>query len=179
MKVIAVHSSDKVFISKASQEKVELKKDYGVEGDRHGGKLVQHIYDKKKNPDKPNLRQVHLIHSELFQELKSDFDFDILPGQMGENITTEGIDLLNLPENSILKIGVSAQLKITGLRMPCSQLDGIQKGLMKAVMPKNEKGDLELKPGVFGVVIQNGPVKSNDLIELVLPQKPYSKLKAV
>ncbi|WP_436371492.1 MOSC domain-containing protein [Cytobacillus sp. BC1816] len=130
-----------------------------------------------QNPDQPNLRQVHLIHSELFEELAERFHIE--PGQMGENITTAGINLLELPADSILFIGISAAIKVTGLRNPCAQIDHFQPGLLKAVIDQDRDGNLIRKAGIMGVVLESGEVKPDDEIRVQLPPKPHRKLKRV
>jgi len=148
-KVIAVSSSPEHGVGKINQSKIKLIENLGVEGDAHFGKYVQHLSRLKENFEKPNLRQVHLIHQELIDELIAK-GFNVAPGIMGENITTQGIDILDLPENTILSIGSKVQIKVTGLRTPCHQLNGIQEGLMDAVLDKDEYGELIRKSGVMG-----------------------------
>lgn len=150
----------------------------GVDGDSHFGKNVQHRFLAKKYPNLENLRQVHLIHFELLEELNSK-GFTVLEGDLGENITTFGIDLLSLPTNTILKIGNSVKIKITGLRNPCLQLDNFQKGLLKAVVEKDEKDNVIRKCGVMGIVEKGGQIKVDDEIELIYPNEPYEKLICV
>lgn len=157
---------------------MQLLEGLGVEGDAHAGKTVQHLSRLAKFFNKPNLRQVHLIHNELLDELRLK-GFDIAPGQMGENITTKGIDLLGLPENTVLKIGEVAHIRITGLRNPCKQLDGIQPGLMQAVLDRDKDGNLIRKAGVMAVVEQSGMIHSQDTIEVILPSLPHKPLEPV
>ncbi|GAA3595784.1 MOSC domain-containing protein [Flavivirga amylovorans] len=164
--------------SKNICDKIILIKGLGVEGDAHMGEKVKHRSRVAKDPNQPNLRQIHLIHSELFKELKNK-GFKVLDGELGENITTEGIDLLNLPKNTILTIGDTSKIKITGLRNPCKQIDLIQKGLMKAVLDKDKEGNLIRKAGIMGVVLEGGEIKVGDKIIIELPQKPYVKLERV
>jgi MOSC domain-containing protein YiiM len=179
MEIISVNRSSGHTMIKPPVDSIQIVAGIGIEGDAHSGEKVKHVWDKKRNPDKLNLRQVHLIHSELFEELKDSHGFSISPGEMGENITTKGIPLLDLPRNTILHIGNDVQLKVTGLRMPCSQLEPIQKGLMKAVMPKDEQGDLILKTGIFSIAIQSGEIKPGDSIRIEYPEKPFLGLQAV
>ena len=124
------------------------------------------------------MRQVHLIHSDLFDEL-AEKDFLVVSGAMGENITTRKIDLLNLPKNTILKIGAKAEIQVTGLRNPCSQLESIKKGLMNAVLDKDEQGNLIRKAGIMGIVLHGGDVFVGDEILTQLPDPPYEKLEKV
>jgi MOSC domain-containing protein YiiM len=150
----------------------------GIEGDAHCGETVKHRSRVKIDPTQPNLRQVHLIHSELFSELRSK-GFSVEAGTMGENILTQGVDLLSLPKNTLLKMGNDVVLRVTGLRNPCVQLDNYQKGLTQAVLGKDSDGNLVRKAGIMAVVENGGTVKLDDLINLELPSKPYEKLERV
>ena len=176
--VVAVSKSPVHALSKQNESAIELLEGLGVKGDVHSGKFVKHRSRVKKDPTQPNLRQVHLIHSELFGELK-DQGFELSPGMMGENITTIGIDLLALPTNALLRFGAEAEIRITGLRNPCSQLDGLKKGLMKATISRDGAGQLIRKAGVMGVVLKGGLVRPNDPIEILLPPEPHQPLEKV
>ncbi len=176
--VKAVSRSPKHEFSKDNQNRIQLLAELGVEGDAHLGKTVQHRSRVAKDPTQPNLRQIHLIHAELFDELKAA-GFDIAPGQMGENITTQGIDLLALPANTRLHIGDAAIVEITGLRNPCQQLNQLQPGLMQAVLDRDSQGRLVRKAGVMGVVIAGGEVTPGDRIRITLPPEPYQPLDRV
>ena len=178
VKVTAVSKSETYTFHKYNCDEINLIRNHGVEGDIHAGKTVKHRSRVRKDPTQPNLRQVHLIHSELHDELKTQ-GFDVKAGDIGENITTIGIDLLNLPKGTILKIGKSAQVEVTGLRNPCNQLNTFQKGLLNAVLDKDENGNLIRKSGIMGIVIESGIVKKDDKIEVIFPQKPYIKLERV
>jgi MOSC domain-containing protein YiiM len=173
--VKALSKSETHTLIKQSSKELILVKGYGVKGDAHFGKKVKHRSRVKKNPNNPNLRQIHLMHAELFEELTQN-GFDIKYGQMGENITTQGIDILHLPQNAILHIGNQAKVQITGFRNPCAQLDGLQKGLMKALLTTDKDGNLFRKSGVFGIVLEGGLIKVDDIIKVELPQKPFVKL---
>ena len=137
----------------------------GVEGDAHAGRTVQHFSRMAKKPDQPNLRQVHLIHAELFDELAAQ-GFEVAPGQMGENITSRGIDLLGLSAGTRLRLGGAAVIEITGLRNPCHQLNGLAPGLMAATLDKDANGELIRKAGVMAVVITGGDMAVGDAIAL-------------
>ncbi len=176
--VIAVSRSASHTLIKANQDAVRLIERLGVEGDAHLGKTIKHRSRVRKDPTQPNLRQVHLIQSEVYAEL-NDKGFDVAHGAMGENITTEGIDFLSLPLQTILHLGPEARIQITGLRNPCSQLDGLQPGLMSAVLDRDEDGNLIRKSGIMSIVLQGGIVSPGDQINIELPEKPHLKLEKV
>lgn len=174
----AVSKSATHTMQKKSEMSITLLAGLGVDGDAHMGATVKHRSRVAADPTQPNLRQVHLIHAELHEELREK-GFDILPGQMGENITTKGIPLLDLPRNTRLYIGESAIIEVKGLRNPCSQLDGIQEGLKKAVIDFDDNGNLIRKAGIMGIVLQGGNVYAGDKIRVVLPELPYLVLEKV
>ncbi len=176
--VKSVCKSETHTFSKFNCDKIVLLKGLGVEGDAHKGKNVKHRSRVAKDPSQPNLRQVHLIHSELFSELKEK-GFDIQDGEIGENITTQGIDLLSLPKGALLKIGETVKIEVTGLRNPCKQLDSLHKGLMKAVLDQDKDGNLIRKAGIMGIVLEGGEITIEDNIVIELPPKPYVKLERV
>lgn len=176
-KVVAVSRGAKNDFSKPEQTSITLIAGLGVDGDAHAGKTVQHLYLKKKNPDVPNLRQVHLVQAELFGDLAGR-GYKIGPGNIGENITTEGIALPELPVGTELRIG-DTRIGITGLRTPCGQIDGFRKGLTKAVTEKNADGRAYLRFGVMGVVIAGGQIKPGDEISVELPPLPHTRLQPV
>ena len=177
-KVHTVNVSDKHSIRKFERSYINIIEGYGVEGDAHAGKKVKHRYLVKKDPERPNLRQVHLIPYEIYKEL-NDKGFSIQPGDMGENITCIGIDAMNLPLNTILKIGDSVELRVTGMREPCHLLDKIELGLMKAVIDKKKDGELIRKAGIMTVVLKGGIVTPSDEILAILPEKPWIKMDTV
>jgi MOSC domain-containing protein YiiM len=166
--VTAVFSSPTHTMSKAARGQIRLLTGLGVEGDAHLGVTVKHRSRVAADPTQPNLRQVHLIHSELHTELFGK-GFTVAAGQMGENITTADIDLLALGVGARLHIGDQAILEITGLRNPCLQLEGIHKGLMKAVLDTDESGQLIRKAGIMGVVVAGGEVRAGDAIRVTHP----------
>jgi MOSC domain-containing protein YiiM len=174
--VIAVSRNAAHTFSKQNQEAIRLIAGMGVEGDAHLGSTVQHLSRIAKDPTQPNLRQVHLIHAELFDELQSR-GFDVQPGNLGENIATRGIDLLALPTGSRLMLGRDAIIEITGLRNPCYQLDRFQKGLVAAVLDRDADGLLIRKAGVMGIVIAGGEVRAGDAIVVRLPPPPHRALE--
>lgn len=169
----AVHS-----LGKPNRDSIRLLAGLGVEGDAHLGKTVKHRSRAAQDPTQPNLRQVHLIQAELHDELQAA-GFTVLAGQMGENITTRGIKLLELPTGTRLQIGDTAIVEITGLRNPCAQLDRLQPGLMKAVLSYDEHGNLIRKAGVMGIVDTGGVVRPGDQVRTVLPPEPHQPLDRV
>jgi len=177
-KVISVSKSQKHTFNKYVNDKILLLEGLGVEGDAHMGEKVKHRSRVAKDPNQPNLRQVHLIHSELLDELKEK-GFDVIAGQMGENITTKGIDLLNLPKDTLLSIGENAIIKVTGLRNPCKQINSIKTGLMAAVLDRDKEGNLIRKAGIMAIVIQGGEIGVGDKIIIQLPKEPHLKLAPV
>jgi MOSC domain-containing protein YiiM len=178
MKVVSVSCDRGHSFSKPARQSIRLIAGLGVEGDAHLGVNVQHLSRVRRDPQSPNLRQVHLIHSELHDELR-DKGFRIAPGDMGENITTLGIDLLALPVNARLHLGADAIVEITGLRNPCSQLDGLQQGLMAATLDRDLDGNLIRKAGIMGIVIAGGEVKPGDAVDIELTDGPHEKLQPV
>lgn len=178
MKVVSLSKDNSHRFSKLVSESLEFVKGLGISGDAHSGKTVKHRSRVKIDPTQPNLRQVHLIHSELVSELKYK-GFDVKAGTMGENVLTEGIDLLSLPKNTFLKRGNEVVLRVTGLRNPCAQLDNYQKGLTQAVLPKDSAGNLVRKAGVMAVVESGGVVRVGDQIAKELPSEPHEILERV
>lgn len=166
--VVAVSISATYSFSKPNQESVRLIAGFGVEGDAHAGSTVRHRARAARNPTEPNLRQVHLIHNELHAELLSA-GFIVNPGEMGENVTTRGIDLLALPRGSRLCLGDTAVVELTGLRDPCKLLDDFHYGLMKAVLDRDADGNLVRKSGVMSIVVTGGEVRPGDPIRVELP----------
>ena len=176
--VTAVSSSSSHSFSKPNRHVIRLLAGLGVEGDAHLGTTVKHRSRVAKDPSQPNLRQVHVIHAELHDELR-EAGFDVSAGDLGENVTTRGIDLLGLPVGARLRLGPSAVIEVTGLRNPCVQIDRFQKGLMKAVLGKDERGNLVRKSGIMAIVIEGGEVKSGDGVRVELPSGPHRPLEVV
>jgi MOSC domain-containing protein YiiM len=176
--VIAVCSSSAHKISKDSKSCVDLLAGLGVEDDAHLGKTTQHLHLLKKDPGRPNLSQVHLLHEELHDHL-NEMKLDISPGLMGENITTRGVELMALPQGTRLHIGKSAIVELTGYRQPCSKLNKLRPGLMDAVFLRNQTGCLVPNAGVMAVVIKGGQVRPSDHITIKLPGKPHCPLSPV
>jgi MOSC domain-containing protein YiiM len=177
-KVIALSLDAKHHFSKSSVLRIQLVAGLGAAGDAHAGATVKHRSRVARDPSAPNLRQVHLIHAELFDELR-EAGFNVSPGDLGENITTHGIDLLALPKGTRLLLGRKAIVEVTGLRNPCAQIDQFQAGLMKAVLDRDAAGSLIRKAGIMSTVVRGGEVRAGDPIIADLPAKPYSRLEPV
>jgi MOSC domain-containing protein YiiM len=176
--VVAVSRNTTHRFTKPTCDSIRLRIGLGVEGDAHYGATVQHRSRVARDPSQPNLRQVHLIHAELFLELRAA-GFDIEPGQIGENVTTQGLDLLALPAGTRLRFSDDAEVELTGLRNPCVQLDRFRPGLMAAVLDRDAAGGLIRKAGVMAIVLADGTVRQGDPIRVVLPQRPHRALRPV
>jgi hypothetical protein len=176
--VKAVSSSDRHTFSKATRPVVRLVAGLGVECDAHAGAKVKHRSRVARDPSQPNLRQVHLMHGELHDELRAE-GFTVGPGDLGENVTTRGVDLLALPTGTRLRLGDAAVVELTGLRNPCVQLDRFQHGLTAAVLDRDAEGALIRKAGVMAVVVAGGEVRAGDGIWIELPEEPHRALEVV
>jgi MOSC domain-containing protein YiiM len=176
--VTAVSSNAEHTFSKPTQSAIRLLAGLGVDGDAHLGETVQHRSRVARDPSQPNLRQVHLIHAELHDQLVAA-GFAVAAGLMGENVTTRGVDLLGLPTRTRLCLGEEAVVEVTGLRNPCLQLNGLQPGLMRAVLGRDEHGNLVRKAGIMGVVLVGGTVRPGDPIQVELPPSPHRPLEPV
>ncbi|HKF73525.1 MAG TPA: MOSC domain-containing protein [Stellaceae bacterium] len=176
--VIAVSRSATHSLSKPTCTGIRIIAGLGVVGDVHLGVTVKHRSRVARDPSQANLRQVHLIHRELFDELRA-LGFSILPGLLGENVTTDGIDLLGLPAGTRLRLGKSAVIAVTGLRNPCAQLNRIQPGLMAATLGREAQGNLVRKAGVMAIVVADGEIRAGDPIQIELPPGPHRPLVPV
>jgi hypothetical protein len=176
--VIAVSRSSGHTFSKTTESRIRLLTGLGVEGDAHMGVTVKHRSRVAQDPTTPNLRQVHLIHAELHDELQAA-GFRLRPGAMGENVTTRGVDLLGLPTGTRLRLGPDALIEVTGLRNPCRQLNDFQPGLMAATLDRDAEGKLIRKAGVMAIVLAPGEVGAGDAIAVELPPAPHRRLEPV
>ena len=165
-------------MAKANQLVIRLVAGLGVDGDAHQGRTVKHRSRVARDPSQPNLRQVHLVHAELLDELRAA-GFPVSAGRVGENVTTRGVDLLALPTGTRLRLGDAAVVALTGLRNPCTQLDGIRPGLMAAVLETDARGNLVRKAGVMAVVVADGDVRAGDAIRVELPPESHRPLAPV
>jgi MOSC domain-containing protein YiiM len=176
--VTAVSRSETHTFSKQNEGCIRLLPGQGVEGDAHRGETVRHRSRVARDPALPNLRQVHLLHAELHDELRA-VGFEVGAGDMGENVTTRGVDLLALPTGARLHLGGHAVVEVTGLRNPCAQLDDFRPGLMAAVLGRDEQGNLVRKAGVMGIVVEGGEVRPGDPVRVELPPEPHRPLVPV
>ena len=176
--IISLSRDSEHNFSKPPVDQLTLLAGLGIEGDAHAGRTVQHLSRMAKEPNAANLRQVHLIHAELFEEL-AEKGFSVGPGQLGENITTRGLDLLGLSRGTRLRLGEEALIEITGLRSPCVQINAFAAGLMAATLDKAPDGSLVRKSGVMAVVITSGDVRVGDGIELASVPMTHEPLEPV
>ena len=176
--VVSVSLGRGHYFSKTPSLSIRLLTGLGVAGDAHMGETVKHRSRVRRDPTQPNLRQVHLIHAELLEELRGK-GFGVAPGDLGENVTTSGIDLLALPGGTRMYLGATAVVEVTGLRNPCVQIDGFQKGLMAATLDKDADGNLIRKAGIMSIVIAGGDVRPGDTISVDLPNAPHRPLQLV
>ena len=177
--IVAVSRSPTHTLSKPNEGSIRLLAGLGVEGDAHMGPTVKHRSRVAKDPTVPNLRQVHLIPAELHDELEAGGFRNLRPGEMGENVTTRGIDLLALPTGTRLHLGSEAVVEVTGLRNPCRQLNGLRPGLMNATLDRDAEGNLVRKAGIMAIVMTAGEVRAGDRIGVELPAEPHRKLEPV
>lgn len=176
--VVAVARDEAHRFSKPTVDEIRIIAGLGVEGDAHVGVTVQHRSRIRRDPTVPNLRQVHLLHHELLDEV-AEYGYTVHPGEMGENITTRGINLLGLPEDTLLRVGSTVVLRVTGLRNPCSQIDDFQPGLLHHMVSKREDGTIVRKAGVMSVVEIGGIVRPGDTIRVQFPPGQYVPLQPV
>lgn len=176
--VEAVSRSAEHTFSKETRPAIRLLAGLGVEGDAHAGRTVKHRSRVAQDPTQPNLRQVHLIHGELLDELRGG-GFTVEPGDLGENILTRGLDLLGLPRGTRLHLGAEAVVEVTGLRNPCPQIENFQPGLLKAVLDRDAEGHLIRKAGIMGVVLGSGVIQPGDAVRAELPPEPHERLERV
>lgn len=176
--VHSVHVSPEHSFSKVTKDSINLVAGFGVEGDAHAGPTVKHRSRVAIDPTTPNLRQVHLIPYETLAALGDD-GFKVLPGNLGENITTSEIDLHSLPVGALLRIGPDALIALTGLRNPCQQIDQFQDGLLKKCLPKDSEGNIQRRAGVMGIAISSGAITAGDEISVSLPPQPHKPLERI
>jgi MOSC domain-containing protein YiiM len=176
--VIAVARDGGHRFSKPCAPEIQIVAGFGVADDAHAGVTVKHRSPVQADPSQPNLRQVHLIHAELCDAVGAR-GFAVGPGDLGENITTRGIDLLGLPRGAVLAIGADVRLEVTGLRNPCGQIDTFRPGLLAAVLDKRPDGSVVRKAGIMTIVRAGGLVHPGDAIAVERPQPPFLPLERV
>ena len=176
--VVGVARSAAHAFSKTTEPSITLLEGLGVEGDAHAGTTVQHVSRIRRDPTQPNLRQVHLIPIEVLEDAAAS-GFAVPPGAMGENVTTRGLDLLGLPAGTVLALGDDAEVRITGLRNPCSQIDDYQRGLLKQMLGRDSRGEVVRRAGVMAVVVRGGVVRAGDPVGVRLPAGERQPLQPV
>jgi len=177
-RVVSVSRDDAHRFSKPAVDEIVLVEGLGVEGDAHSGETVQHRSRVRRDPTQPNLRQVHLVHAELFDEVAAA-GHEVRPGDLGENVTTRGVDLLGLPTGTLLHLGTTAVVELTGLRNPCLQIDGFDEGLLRLVVGRDADGEVVRRAGVMGVVRAGGAVRPGDDLAVELPTGARTALQPV
>lgn len=177
-RVVAVSADGTHRFSKTPRDRVELRAGHGVVGDAHAGATVRHRSRVRRDPTTPNLRQVHLVAVEQLREWEAA-GHDVPPGGIGENVLTEGVDLLALPEGTLLRLGGQAVVRVTGLRNPCRQIDDFSPGLLAVVLPRDEQGRPQFRVGVMAVVEHDGAVTAGDHVEVDYPAQPHQPLTRV
>jgi len=175
--VLEVSCSAKHEFSKQRTSAIRIAAGHGVVGDAHAGELIQHRSRMEIDPDQPNLRQVHLMPVELLEELDRK-GFEVDPGDLGENITTRGIDLVSLGRDTILRIGGETVLCVTGLRNPCVQIEKFAPGLLNELAVKSD-GKVRRKAGIMCVALSGGTVRPGDEVSVYHPEGPYIPLERV
>jgi MOSC domain-containing protein YiiM len=176
--VAAVAAAPGHHFSKQPRPVIRLVEGLGVEGDGHLGQTVQHLSRQRRDPGQPNLRQVHLMPTELLDEVRAAGHV-VAPGDLGENVTTTGIDVFALPAGTVLRLGATAEVLVTGLRNPCRQIDDFQPGLLRQVLGRDAEGRTVRRAGIMGVVHRGGEVRPGDGITVVLPEEPHRPLEVV
>ena len=176
--VVGVSQDDAHRFSKVPREDIELVAGHGVAGDAHAGTTVKHRSRVARDPSQPNLRQVHLIHQE-FLDLAREHGYELRAGDLGENVLTVGVDLLGLPRGTLLRLGDTATVRVTGLRNPCHQIDDFRAGLLKLAVTRDEVGQIVRRAGVMSVVEVGGVVRAGDRVTVVLPPEPHERLEPV
>jgi len=176
--VVAVAAATRHSFSKSPTLSIRLVAGLGVADDAHAGATVMHVWDRKRAPHTPNLRQVHLVQAELFDTLRAQ-GFTLGPGDIGENITTRGIDLPALPRGTRLHLGDTAVIELTGLRTPCSQIDTFQPGLRRAVQTQDSLGRPVMRAAVMAIVLTGGDIRHGDLIRTEIPNGACDELPPV
>lgn len=177
-RVVSVAYDGSHRFSKQRVPAIEVVTGLGVRGDAHEGVTVKHRSRVAVDPSQINLRQIHLIHAELFEELELK-GFSVAPADLGENITTSGIDLLALPRHTLMHIGPDVRLEVTGLRNPCAQIDRFKPGLLAAVLDRGPNNELIRKAGIMAIVREGGWVRPGDPITIETPQPPHLPLERV
>lgn len=177
-RVLSVSSKDSFGIPKIARDEITLVSGHGVDGDYHAGAFVRHRSRAAREPAAPNRRQVHLVHSELFDEL-APLGIVVRPGDMGENITTRGLPVLDLAPGTRLHLGETAVVEITGLRDPCKQLDAVDQRLLAQVALKGEDGSIIRRAGIMGIVLEGGRVRPGDAIRVEAPAGVNAALEPV
>ncbi len=174
--VVGVSADSRHAFSKEARNQITLVENHGVEGDAHAGSHVRHRYIARVWPAHPNNRQVHLMRAELFDELRAA-GHSVGPGDLGENVTTSGLELEHLPLGTRLHLGETAVVELTGLRTPCALIDRFRKGLRSRMIDGTTAP--RFKCGVLGVVLAGGCVCAGDAARVETPSAAFAPLPAL
>lgn len=178
-RILSVSARSGHHFSKTPQRSIRLLAGLGVEGDGHMGERIKHRSRARYNPALPNLRQVHLIDSGYIA-LMAAKGYAVAPGDIGENLLVAGIDLISMPQDTLLHLGGDgAVVRITGLRNPCIQMDRFMPGLMAASLDRDADGGLIRLTGVMGVVEGGGAVVPGDVVRVEMPEGEHLPLVPV
>jgi MOSC domain-containing protein YiiM len=139
--VKAISISEKKGMKKTNVPEAEVKTDFGIVGDAHGGNWH---------------RQISLLAIESIDKM-IEMGADVLPGSFAENITTQGMELLGLPIGSTLRIGNEIELEVTQIGKECHTRCEIYQQVGDCIMPRE---------GIFTKVIKAGRIKVGDTIEV-------------
>jgi hypothetical protein len=175
--VLAVCSDASHRFGKTARLRVRFIEGHGIDDDAHAGAVIRHRYLARREPQLPNDRQVHLLQSELFDDLRT-LGYDVGPGELGENVTTRGLKLLELPLGSLLRLGSTAVVELTGLRTPCGYIDKYQKGLKRQMIVRTSDGPT-FRCGAMGIVRASGEVSPADPIAFEGAPEPWRPLPAI
>jgi len=155
--VISVCKNSEPGLPKLRTDQIFLIADFGVKGDYHAGKFIRHRWLAKKDPTRLNNRQVLLIDDSILADIGKE-GISPKPGELGENITLEGIKLMRQPIGTKFQIG-DAVVELTEIRRPCYQLNAIHPNLQNTVMPDKED-ESTWNAGMLATVIKGGTVQS-------------------
>jgi MOSC domain-containing protein YiiM len=140
-RLVSINANASREFRKLPQAEGHLIADFGLEGDRHAGRP---------------LRQLSILNVETVTELR-EAGMPVEPGVLGENVTVEGVPVMQLNDGTRMRIG-EAEVEITGDRPACKELLGVHKDALRAMLGRT---------GKMARVIRGGTVRPGDPIELI------------